>query len=250
VTPDVSFSIDGTATADALVVGLPHLGMASLTAVDHLVRTREAAPVGHVAAHDVPAVAPFEEGRPRHHTRVYDLADLDLAVLVGELFVPVWAADAFVRAVAEWCGETGVEEVAVLHGVPYPHGEEDHAVFTVADEAVRESRLAGTGLDPLPGGFLDGVPGELLTRSMEGEGPATGVYVTPTHPPGPDMEAAIRLLSAVETVYGVDVDLAALEAEAAERERQFAELASRMEQLREAEEGLGSRDYPEDRMYM
>jgi uncharacterized protein len=143
----------------------------------------------------------------------------------------------------------GVREVVVLHGVPFPHGEEDHAVYTVAAEPFRERRLAETDLSPLAGGVLDGVPGELVTRTLDG-GLPVGVFITPTHPPGPDVDAAIRLLQALESCYRFDVDEAELEALAERLRQHYTELADRMEALGQEDSSVASRDFPEDRMYM
>ena len=296
-------------TGETLLVALPQLGMANLTAVDYLVQHHEAPEIGYVDSEDLPAMTPVQDGRPRRHTRLFDLPGTDFTVLLGELFIPVWAARSFVDAVTEWLDGTDIEEVLLLHGVPFPHAETEHDVFTVASEDYRERRLAGIerdaeepvaphaageeggeseggsetagpegatlgsegheredhekaghpgdgdearepGFQRLRGALLDGVPGEFLDRHLDERAPAIGALVTPTHPPGPDIDAALRLLEAVETVYGLDVDLTDLE-EAAVRTRQFyTELADRMHALQQGEEAVGSRDYPEDRMYM
>lgn len=243
------FEIDVSSDAspgEVLLVGLSHLGMAGLTAADYLVRKLQTEQIGHVSAEELPAITPFEDGAPRHHTRLYNHTDSDVTVLVGELFVPVWAARSFVDALLEWVDANRIGEIALLHGVPFQHGPEEHVVHYVAAEPYRETRLAGVDLPPLKGGLLDGVPGELVERNLEGQAPPVGVYVTPTHPPGPDFEAAIAFLEAVERVYGVAVDREELATRSEEFKQYYADLADRMETLEED----GSRDYPEDRMYM
>lgn len=250
---DASFEMAVPSTipsGQTLLVGLSNLGLGGLTAVDYLVRQLESEEIGHVSPDVLPAISPFQDGVPRHHTRLFDLADHDLVVLVGELFVPIPAAGSFADALYEWIRAESVGEIAVLHGVPYPHEAEEHDVFYVATEPYRAERLESTDVQPLPGGFLDGVAGDLVSRSLEDESPPTGVYVTPTHPPGPDIEAAFRFLDAVETVYGVSVDRTELEERSAEIQRYYTELADRLASLEENEQSIGSRDFPEDRMYM
>jgi uncharacterized protein len=229
-----------------LLVGLTTPGMAGITAVDYLVRNRPTEVIGNVSPEGLPAITPFEDGEPRHHTRLYNLADIDATVLVGELFVPVPAARAFAEALAEWIETNRIEEVALLHGVPFPHGPDEHATFYVATEPYRETRLEGTDLQPLKGGFLDGVAGELVSAGMDGTIPPTGVYVTPTHPPGPDIDAAVRFLDSIERAYGVDVDRDELERRSEEIKQYYAGLADRMA----AFEAEATQEYPEDRMFM
>jgi len=239
----------GEPTGETLIVGLSHLGMAGMTAADYLVRHLESTTVGHVAPSDLPAIAPFEEGVPRHHSRLYELDGTGLQVLVGELFIPVPAARSYADALLAWTEEHGIGEIAVLHGVPFPHGPDEHDVFHVATDGYRERRLGGERFQPLTGGVLDGVVGEILTRSLDHHAPDAGVFITPTHPPGPDIDAALRLLDAIETLYGIAVDESELRELGEQLKQYYEQLVERLTAV-EGEEALGSHDYPEDRMYM
>lgn len=233
-----------------LLFGVSHLGMAGVTAADYLVRHLDFEVVGHVAASGVPAIAPFEAGEPRQPMRLYTSDSTDVAVFVCESFIPVSAAGAFADGFLEWVRDCGIEELILLYGVPFPHGPEQHRVFYTATPEFRESRLQETDLEPLGGGFLDGVVAETVLRSLEGAAPPTGVFVTPAHPPGPDLDAALLLLETVEGICRFTVDEEEL-AEQAERMKQYySELASRVEALSQGEQPIASRDYPEDRMYM
>ena len=251
--PNATFGIEVDSTHNphaTLVVGLSQLGMAGITAADYLVRHLDTEVIGHIAPADLPAIAPFEQGEPRHHTRLFNVIDSELSVLVGELFIPVWAAESFTNALLEWCREESVEELVILHGVPFRHGPEEHDVFHVATPAYRHRRLEESDVEPLAGGFLDGVAGELVTRSLEAASPPVGVFVTPVHPPGPDLDASILLLDAVKRVYGFSIDEAELRRSSEELKRYYAELADSMQTIGEADAPIGTRDYPEDRMYM
>jgi len=234
---------------ETLVLGLSTPGMAGLSAVDYLVRQHDLESIGHVRTSGQPAIAPFEDGTPRHPIRLYADRDLGLTVLICELFVPVTVAEAFADGLLSWVDRTDLSDIAVLHGIPYPHGPEGHDVFVTATPAYRERRLDGVDIDTLTGGFFDGVVADIVLRSLDGDAPPTGVFVTPSHPPGPDLEAAIRLLEAVERVEGVTLDREELERSAAETRQYYAELAERMN--RDAgEKQVGTREYPEDRMFM
>ncbi|ADB62516.1 protein of unknown function DUF75 [Haloterrigena turkmenica DSM 5511] len=232
-----------------LLVGLSNVGLAGLTAVDYLITHLEFEQVGHVRARGLPDITPVEDGVPRHPMRVYASPRTEYCALLSELFVPVWAADAFADGILEWIDSTEIDELAVFHGIPYPHGPEEHDVFYVATPTYRDRRLDGPTVSPASGGVLDGVAGELTARSLDGEAPPLGTYVTPTHPPGPDLEAALRYLDLLGTVYDLDIDDDQLRERAAELQRYYAELADRMAAL-EAREDPGSQNFPEDRMFM
>lgn len=254
MTSDIAFEIE-TASADSepgdtLLLGVSNIGMAGLTAVDHLVRHFDSDPIGHLSPENVPAIAPFENGEPRHHTRLYTVPAANLTVLVGELFIPVQAASAFTDALLDWTATRDIEEIAVLHGVPFPHGPDEHTVFHVATADYRDVRLGEGTSQPLAGGVLDGITGELVTRGLEEAAPPVGVFVTPTHPPGPDIDAALLLLETLQTVYEFTVPEDELKQRAEELKQYYTELAERMQALGDMNQSLGSRDFPEDRMYM
>jgi uncharacterized protein len=251
--PDPTFEVSVRSdqpTGKTLLVGLSHLGMAGVTATDYLIKHVDSEQIGHVAAKNFPAITPFQDGEPRYPTRFYNLEETALSVLVGELFVPVWAAQPFTDALIEWVDSTTIEEVAVLHGVPFPHGPEEHTVFHVSTPAYRDGRLAGTDIQPLSGGFLDGVVGEIVSQGLDERAPPVGVYITPTHPPGPDIDASLLLLDSIQTIYDFTVDEEELRTRSEDLKQYYQELGQRMEALGDGDQSLASREYPDDRMFM
>jgi uncharacterized protein len=227
---------------ETLLCGFTEFGLAGLSAADYLVQHLGLPQSGHVTTEQLPAITPFAAGRPRHHTRLYADDERDVSVLAGELFVPREAAKGLADALIDWAENANVDEICVLSGVPVAHGPEDHRPYYVATEDFHAHRIEGTDLTPMGGGYLDGVNGALAERGLESP-LRVGVLTTPAHARTPDVEATLRLLEAVETVYGLGVDLEPLAAFAEEVEKQYVELSDRME---EAER----RQQPEDRMYM
>ncbi len=236
----------------ALVVGMAELGVGELTTVDYCATNMESTPIGHVRSRNLPDLTPFSDGVPRQPMRLYSLDGTGVSVLVSEVFLPVWVAEPLADALIETATDQGVEEITVLNGSQFPHRESEHAVYHVATDEYRDRHFGGEDpeLPPMAGGFFDGVISELLVRGLEGEAPSVGVLVTPTHPPGPDLDAALRFLDALETIYGLEVDETELRERAAETKRYYEELAQRMQALREEETPYLGRDFPEDRMYM
>ena len=239
-TPDFTITTDGT-PGETLLAGFSSFGLAGLTAVDFVVDQLELEQTGHLSVEGLPAMTPFQDGRPRHHTRLFSRDDLDVTVLVGELFVPAVAGGAFADAVLEWTARNGVGEIAVLSGVPIPHAPDEHLTYYVATDDYRERRLTDAEIPPMGRGFFDGTNGALVERGIDSS-LGVCVYVTPVHAQVPDVDAAVRLVETAERVYGLGVDADPLEAFAVEVRQHYAELAQRLQE-REAE-------MPEDRMYM
>lgn len=230
------------APSDVLLAGFSTFGLAGLTAVNYVVDRLDLVETGHVTVDGIPTITPFENGVPRHHTRFFSRDDLDVTVLVGELFVPQDVATTFSDAISNWTNENDVSEIAIAAGVPVPHGPPDHRTFYIATEDYRERRLADVDVPPMGSGFLDGVNAALLSRGI-GSPTAVGVYVTPVHAQVPDVEAAIRLVEAITAVYDLGVDTGPLQSFASEVERYYRDLAERTDTIAEEQR-------PGDRMYM
>ena len=245
-TPHFEFELAPDATLGShLLIGFASPGMSSLVATDHLTTELDASEVGHATAHGLATVTPFTDGKPRYATRLYDSGE-DLSLLVSEVFLPAAVGELLGDAVVTLANQHGVDEITLLYGASYPHGPEQHAVFSVSTDAYPTDRLDDHGVEPLSGGFLDGLVGSLLDRGIDDETPAVGTLVTPGHPPGPDFDAALLLLDAVCAHYNIEVDRAELEERSEEIHRYYAELADRMEAVQDE----GSRDWLDDRMYM
>lgn len=240
----------GGAAGNSLVAGFSAFGLAGLTAVDYLVDHLELSETGHVTTDATRSITPFEDGTPRHHTRLFSDPDRTghegrpggLTVLVNELFVPPFAADGFAGSILEWAESAGVDEVTVLAGAPVPHGPGDHQTYYVATEDYQAARVTDTDIPPMGRGFLDGINAGLVGRGLDSD-LRVGVLVTPVHAQAPDVAAAVRLVEAAETVLGFDVETDALERFAAEIEEYYRELADRQDRMTE-------RDTAEDRMFM
>ncbi|WP_435068418.1 proteasome assembly chaperone family protein [Haloplanus sp. C73] len=225
-----------------VVAGFSALGLAGLTAADFLVDHLDLTETGHVSAESLPSITPFEAGRPRHHSRFFSRPDLDLTVLVNELFLPAPVVDSFADALLSWTDDNGVLEVAVLSGVPYAHGPDEHETFYVASDDYREHRLRDVDVPPMQKGFLDGINGALMYRGIESP-LRTATFITPVHAQAPDVSAAIRLVETFDRVYDLGIDAGPLEAFAQTVEQYYQDLAERLETV-------DDQQLPEDRMYM
>jgi uncharacterized protein len=233
---------DRSAPSTTVVAGFSAFGLAGLTAVNYLVDHLDLEETGHVTADSLPAITPFEDGRPRHHSRFFSRPDLELTVFVNELFLPTSVAGPFADALLDWTDEHDVTEVVVLSGVSYAHGPDEHAAFYVASDDYRNRRLDGVDIAPMGRGFLDGVNAALMHRGIESS-LRTAVFITPVHAQVPDVPAAIRLIEAFDRVYDLGIDAGPLEEFAQTIEQYYRDLAARLSEV-------DDRQLPEDRMYM
>ena len=233
---------DDRPPVDTLAVGVSEYGLAGLTAVDYLADRHSMREIGHLRTPGPPSITPFENGTPRHHTRLYADEAASFAVLVGERFVPPAQAGSLAEAIATVGRKLDVSNSTMLTGVPIAHGPDDHAPFYIATPAYQEAYLGDTDIRPMGNGFLEGLSAELITRGID-ESLSTGVFTTPTHPQAPDVAAAIRLLTALKETHAIEIDTGPLEAFAANVEAHYQALAERMD-------AADTAALPDDRMYM
>lgn len=230
-------------TAETLVVGFSEFGLAGLTAVDYLTEQLSMVEAGYLAGSGPPFITPFENGVPRHNTRLYVDKKTSVAVLISERFVPVPAAREFATTVADLCEEGEFDNITLLSGIPVAHGPDDHVPFYIATQDYNERFLTDTEIRPMGTGFLDGVPAELVRHGMETDDVAVGVFTTPVHQQAPDAAAAIRLVNALSETHDLTIDTGPLEQFAATVEAQYRALADRIAAADEE-------SMPDDRMYM
>lgn len=230
-----------TTPRETVLAGFSMPGLAGLTAVDFLVDQLNLQERGHITVEGLSSITPFEAGVPHHPTRLFSRDDLDVTVLVGELFVPAWVGDPFSEAILDWTENSDVEEIAILSGIPIGHGPDDHRTYYIATPEYRDQHLVDADVPPMGRGFLDGINAALIQRGLDAP-LDVGVYVTPVHAQTPDVEAAIRLVETAIDVYDLDVDASPLQAFAAEIQQYYGELADRMSARDE--------ERPEDRMFM
>jgi len=107
---------------DTLAVGVSKYGLAGLTAVDYLSDQHSMSEIGHLRTPGSPFMTPFENGTPRHHSRLYVDEAASYAVLVGERFVPPAQVGAFAEAITAAGGKLDVSNITILTGVPIAHG--------------------------------------------------------------------------------------------------------------------------------
>lgn len=129
-------------------------------------------------------------------------------------------------------------------------GESDDHVEDESDGAGDPGTTAEeTVLRPLQRGFFDGVVGVLAGRGLDRDTPSVGTLVTPAHPPGPDFEASLLVIEALEALYGVAVDESRLRERFAEQQEYYARLSAELAELGDGE--FEGREYAEGGgMYM
>ena len=224
-----------------LIVGFPGPGMAGVSANQYLIEQLALEETGHVQAEGLPAITPYVDGRPYHHTRLFSSRDVEFTLLVSELPVPIQLSEPFGRILLEWIDERDVDEVTLLTAIPSLESFEE--LFYVASADYYEHRLADRSISALRSGFLTGVNASLTARAMDTE-LRVGVLATSIDPRQPlDGEAVLRLVEGLDRIYGLDVETDELRQFAERTREHYEELAARVESQQRAEDRRRTEDY-------
>lgn len=195
---DISLTIEADeAQSETVIAAFTYPGMGGMIACNYLIEELDLEQTGYIQAEGLPALAPFENGRPYHPTRLHSRSDLDVTVLTSELPVPLHATEAFGRELLDWILDRDIDEVTILLGVGGLRnvGKSDE-IHYVASPDYTERRLQTVEFTPLTGGFFDGITASLVSRAIDTPLRA-GVLVTSTRTQGIDPDASLRLVEAV-----------------------------------------------------
>ncbi len=215
-----------------LIVTFPGPGMAGISAVQYLIEQLSLEETGHIQTTGFPAVTPYVDGVPYHHTRLFSSPEFDCTMLLSELPIPIQHSDVFGRDLLRWIDERAIEEVTLLTSIPWLEPVND--LYYVASDDYQESVLTGSSLVPLHGGFLTGSNASLIAHAMDTT-LRVGVIASSVDPRLPlDANAALRLVEGLEQLYGFAVDTDELR-EFADRTHQYYEgLTAQLEAQQEA----------------
>jgi uncharacterized protein len=222
--------------SETVIAAFTYPGMGGMIACNYLIEELDLEQTGYIQADGLPALAPFENGRPYHPTRLHSRSDLDVTVLTSELPVPLHATEVFGRELLTWILDRDIDEVAILLGVGGLRnvGSSDE-IHYVASPDYTERRLQEVEFTPLAGGFFDGITASLVSRAIDTPLRA-GVLVTSTRTQGIDPDASLRLVEAVNQLYELGADTDRLRRFATEIRQHYEQLMQRMQQHDQARE--------------
>ena len=240
--PSVRFEKTRELAADAptLVEGLPGLGLVASIAVDQITRQLGLEEYGTITSEAFPPVASFEDGRVRESVRVYAGASPDVMTLQSDVPMPSEAHRPLSHCVlSDLAAE--FDRAVFLAGAPAESEAQVGEVVGVATTDELETELTDAGIALAEGsGILGGITGALLADCYRAEVPAA-VLITRSNPYIPDPAAARSVIeSALEPMVSFDIDTTELEEQAEEIRRRKEQIAKRLRQVQESQEGEAS----------
>ncbi|MFW9847621.1 MAG: proteasome assembly chaperone family protein [Candidatus Thorarchaeota archaeon] len=225
---------DVTMESPLLVCGFPSAGVVGTIAANTIIDQFKMTEIAHVRSKYMPPAAVFIDGRLRHPFRIYASESHNLLVVTTELPIAEDGIYHVSSILLDWAASLGVKETVVLDGIPVQGLPTSRKVLYAAEEEKIKDLEADSEMEILQKGIISGIAGSILSetlcRSMIGF-----ALLTPAIVMIPDPEGAVKLLSALNRLYGVGVELHELQESGDKIREQMGEVAEHVEGIKRGE---------------
>ncbi|MCJ7760455.1 PAC2 family protein [Candidatus Bathyarchaeota archaeon] len=208
------------------LVGMPDTGLTGMIAVSHIVHAFGLPEIGHIESDLLPPVMVIHEGDPKEPMRFF--GDSKLAVLTSETPINVMVVAPLARSLVNWALSKKVELLISVSGMAVQNRMEidTPAVYGISTTKEGKSLLKEADIQMLEEGFMVG-PHAMILRESLSKGLTNLVLLAQSHSQYPDPGAAASVISAVNKLLKINVDVKQLLSEAEEIRVKTRELMQR-----------------------
>ena len=191
-----------------VINGLPDVGLVGLLAASHIISSLKLKEVGSIESDLLPPMIVLHGGLPKSPMRIF--ADDSMVVIIAETVVPVSLLRPLADGLVDWAQSKGTQLLLSLGGMAVANRQDIDApkVFAAFSEKGLEPRLKGAA-EVLEEGYIVGAYGLILRKCAEASLPAI-TLLTQSHYNYPDPEAAAAVLSVVNKILDLKVDVSEL----------------------------------------
>lgn len=197
--------------------------------------------MAHVRSQHIPPVAVYIGAKLRHPFRIYSDARGKIIVMLCEMPIELEGLYEVSSVLLDWFERIRVKEIVILEGLGVNGLPEDREAVYVADER-KGSVLRSKGIVPMESALISGVGGSLLnqclTRKMTGLSILTKASVDL-----PDPGAALTIINAVNSIYGLNIHTDELEESSRRLNEQLGKIAEQYRKLSESSQDSDKRLY-------
>ncbi|TFF95240.1 proteasome assembly chaperone family protein [Candidatus Thorarchaeota archaeon] len=214
-----------------LVCCFPSAGVVGTIAANTMIEQFNMEEIAHVRSKYMPSAAVFLDGLLRHPFRIHAKEEQNLIVVTTELPIAEQGMYAVSSALLDWASSIGVKETVILDGIPVQGMPSDRKVLYAAEREKLADLESDESMEILKKGIITGIAGSILSetlcRDMVGF-----ALLTPAIAVIPDPDGAVQLLTALNRLYDVGVDVAELEESGDQIRKKMEEMAQQVDGMR------------------
>ncbi|HVB11538.1 MAG TPA: proteasome assembly chaperone family protein [Nitrososphaerales archaeon] len=197
--------------------------------------------IAHVRSQHIPPVAVFIGAKLRHPFRIYSDANGKVIVMTCEMPIMMEGLYEISSVLLDWFEQIKAKEVILLEGLGVNGIPVEREPVFVADESKSEFLLK-KGIKPMESALISGVGGSILNQCLTRK--VTGLsLMTVASVDMPDPGAALTIVNAINTVYGLGIPTDELEESSKRLNEQLGKLSDQYKKLSE------SAQEPDKRLY-
>jgi len=207
--------------------GFPGVGLVGHITVTYLVNVLALEEIGYISSDKIPPVSLVFEGKVLPPLRIYGREDMML--FVCDIAIPDYAIWEISSVIGGYLKDKGVKRSISLAGIGI--GQRGEKIWGAG---TKEKLLDDYKLEALPIGSITGMSGCLLAECMKLDIPAIGLLAE-TMGDVPDPRASANLITKLNDILSLDVDIEPLLREAEIIEARYSELAEDMKKVEKKE---------------
>ena len=188
------------------IIGFPDVGLVGSIAALHLVERLKMKVIGHIESDNLPPAVVVHDSRPENLIRIYGMKNIIVLISEFPLFPSI--VREISDALGEWFKSRGLEMELILGGIPHPQRLEikSPGVYGMGTTKEMDDILHKNEIKFFEEGIIIGANGVMLRKCLDEKIPAL-YLLAESHYNFPDPEAAASILTVLNKITGLDVDV-------------------------------------------
>lgn len=216
-----------------LIEGFPGLGLVGTIAAKYLSEKEGFEEIGHIESEGFASIIRVHNGLPVFPCRIYVNDKLKLVVMVSEQVIPRTMTPRLAKKIVAWIKAKGISRAVSLAGINTGNPK-DTTIYGIADSKTAKQLLEKNQVQLIQDGITTGVTA-LILLELQKEPDIEAMSVMGPVAIGADYKASAKLLEKLNSVLGLNIDVAPLLAEAKKTEE---DLLKHLEQMKETNDAV------------
>jgi uncharacterized protein len=211
---------------DHCLIGFPDVGLVGLIAVNHMINALGLEEMGYIESDMLPPVIVVHQGDPKAAVRVYGKDRL--AIITSEVPIQPLIIPSLSRKIVDWTKTKGSQLLITVSGIAVQNRLEIEtpAVYGVGASQTTRNLLTKSDVKLLEEGFMVGAHAAIMSESLKAKVPSV-ILMAQSHAQYPDPGAAASIISALNKLLDLNVDVKGLLEQAEEIRLKMRELMQR-----------------------